>query len=302
MSSSSSRVLVVDDTPANLSLLLDALTDAGHDTLIAESGRSALSLLEHTTPDLVLMDLVMPGMDGITTCRRLKERPECRDVPVLFMTAVEEPAQKLRAFEAGALDYISKPVYPPEVLARVAAHLQIRALQKSLADELTLRVEAENQLSASLDRAVLLADAAGRIVFATRLALDLLHKHFPGVDGVLPPTLGEAGSGNSGAGSDGALMVRRFAERERNDLQMLVLEERGAPPGPAALIRLGLTAREAEVLYWIAQGKSNPDIATILGANVRTVHKHVEHIFQKLGLETRNAATLAALEILRPAK
>lgn len=288
------RVLVVDDTPANLSLLLDALTDAGHEILVAESGRSALSLLEHTTPDLVLMDLVMPGLDGVATCRRLKERPECRDVPVIFMTAVEEPAQKLRAFEAGALDYITKPVYPPEVLARVAAHLQIRLLQKSLADELALRVEAENQLSQSLDRAVILADAAGRIVFATRLASDLLHKHFPAdTAGTLPADLGADGA---------ALLVRRFAERDRNDLQMLVLEERGAPPGPASLMTLGLTAREAEVLWWIAQGKSNPDIATILGANVRTVHKHVEHIFQKLGLETRNAATLAALEILRPAR
>jgi len=288
------RVLVVDDTPANLSLLLDALSEVGYELLVAENGRSALSLLDHTTPDLVLMDLVMPGMDGVATCRCMKERPACRDVPVIFMTAVEEPAQKLRAFEAGALDYITKPVYPPEVLARVAAHLKIRVLQASLADELALRVEAENQLSQSLDRAVLLADASGRIVFSTRLAMDLLHKHCgPQVDGVLPAALGADG---------GALVVRRFAERDRNDLQMLVLEERGAPPGPASLLALGLTAREAEVLYWIAQGKSNPDIATILGANVRTVHKHVEHIFQKLGLETRNAAMLAALEVLRPAK
>ena len=99
-----------------------------------------------------------------------------------------------------------------------------------------------------------------------------------------------------------ALEVRRFAEAGRTDWQMLVLEERGSPPGPASLVALGLTAREAEVLYWIAQGKSNPDIAVILGANVRTVHKHVEHIFQKLGVETRNAAMLAALEILRPAR
>lgn len=290
----SRRVLVVDDTPANLSLLLDALTEAGLEILVAESGRSALSLLEHTTPDLVLMDLVMPGMDGIATCRRLKERPECRDTPVIFMTAIEEPAQKLRAFEAGALDYITKPVYPPEVLARVAAHLQIRTLQRNLADELALRIEAENQLSHSLDRAVVLADPAGRIVFSTRLASDLLHKHFGAeLNGHLPKSLGADGSG---------LDVRRFTERDRNDLQMLVLEERGSPPGPSALIRLGLTAREAEVLYWIAQGKSNPDIATILGANVRTVHKHVEHIFQKLGVETRNAAMLAALEILRPAR
>ncbi|MBL9187369.1 MAG: response regulator [Opitutaceae bacterium] len=288
-----SRILVVDDTPANLSLLLDALTEAGYEILVAESGRSALALLDHTTPDLVLLDLVMPGMDGIATCLRLKERAECRDVPVLFMTAVDEPEQKVRAFAAGAFDYITKPAYPPEVLARVATHLQIRALQKSLADELALRVEAENQLSQSLDRAVVLADSAGRIVFSSRLAENLLHKYFPSnAPGLLP----------AGLEAEKALVARRFSEPGRSDLQMLVLEERGSPPGPAALTRLGLTPREAEVLYWIAQGKSNPDIATILGANVRTVHKHVEHIFQKLGLETRNAAAIAALEVLRPAK
>jgi len=288
------RVLVVDDTPANLALLLDALTAAGHELLVAESGASALAVLEHTTPDLILLDLVMPGMDGVETCRRLKQRPECATVPVLFMTAVEEPEQKLRAFAAGAVDYIAKPAYPPEVIARVAAHLQIRRLQTSLADELALRIEAEEQLRQSLDRAVVLADADGRIVFATRLASDLLHKHHPGTGADrLPAALERAES---------PLVVRRFAERERGDLQMFILEERGSPPGPAALLQLGLTPREAEVLYWLAQGKSNPDIATILGANVRTVHKHVEHIFQKLGLETRHAATLVALEVLRPGK
>lgn len=288
------RVLVVDDTPANLALLLDALSAAGHELLVAESGASALAVLEHTTPDLILLDLVMPGMDGVETCHQLKQRPECATVPVVFMTAVEEPDQKLRAFAAGAVDYIAKPAYPPEVVARVAAHLQIRRLQTSLADELALRIEAEEQLRQSLDQAVVVADAAGRIVFATRLAADLLHKHHPGADATqLPATLEQAGS---------PLLVRRFAERERSDLQMFILEEPGAPPGPAALLPLGLTPREAEVLYWLAQGKSNPDIATILGANVRTVHKHVEHIFQKLGLETRHAAMLVALDVLRPAR
>jgi len=288
------RVLVVDDTPANLALLLDTLSAAGHELLVAESGPSALAVLEHTTPDLILLDLMMPGMDGIETCRRLKLRSECAAVPVLFMTAVEEPEQKLRAFAAGAVDYITKPAYVPEVTARVAAHLQIRRLQKSLADELALRLEAEEQLRQSLNQAVVLADAAGRIVFLTRLAADLLAKHHPAAGTAsLPPAI---------LSGESHLVVRRFAERDRHDLQMFVLEERGSPPGPAALLGLGVTPREAEVLYWLAQGKSNPDIATILGANVRTVHKHVEHIFQKLGLETRHAATLAALEVLRPAK
>src|SRR4051812_11230214 len=96
------RILVVDDTPANLSLLLDALTEAGYDIIVAESGRSALTLLDHTTPELILLDLVMPGMDGIATCKLIKERADCRTMPILFMTAVEEPEQKLRAFAAGA--------------------------------------------------------------------------------------------------------------------------------------------------------------------------------------------------------
>lgn len=283
------RLLLVDDTPANLALLIDALSDSGHEVLVAENGRSALAVLDHTTPDLVLMDVVMPGWDGIETCRRLKARPECRDLPVIFMTAVGDTPERLRAFEAGGVDYITKPLYAPEVLARVSAHLQIRALRQSLAEELALRAEAEEQLSQSLDRAVVIATAAGEIVFATRLAEDLLHKHHAErVPGRLPMTFSPD------------LVVQRFANPGRGDLSCLLLEERGAPPGPGALRALGLTPREAEVLYWIAQGKSNPDIAAILGANVRTVHKHVEHIFQKLGLETRNAAMLAALEVLRP--
>jgi DNA-binding NarL/FixJ family response regulator len=294
-----SRILVVDDTPANLSLLLDALTEAGYEILVAESGRSALSLLEHTTPDLVLLDFIMPGMDGLATCRQLKTRPECRDLPVLFMTAVDEPGQKLRAFEAGALDYITKPVYPPEVLARVSAHLQIRSLQKSAEDELAMRLEAEEQLSASLDGAVVVADPAGRILFCTRLATALLYRHFPAfAPGQLPAVLLASTGSAELATSAGQLSVRRFVEPGRDDFVILHLEEKIAVT-PAALRRLGVTAREAEVLFWIAQGKSNPDIATILGLGVRTVHKHVEHIFEKLGCETRAAAALIATEILR---
>ena len=285
------KILIVDDTPANLSLVLDALANAGHELVVAESGRSALSLLEHTTPDLILLDVVMPEFDGFATCQRIKAHPTWRSIPVLFMTALDEPQEKVRAFNAGAVDYILKPVYPAELLARVNAHLQIRALQVSLEEELAMRIEAENQLSQSLDRAVLLTDATGRIVFASRLADAMLHRHFPDhTPGQLPAALKQGTP---------SLLVRRFAERGRDDLTMLVLEEADASPGPAALMQLGLTAREAEVLYWVAQGKSNPDIATILGAGVRTVHKHVENIFRKLGLETRNAATLAAIGILR---
>jgi DNA-binding NarL/FixJ family response regulator len=288
------KVLVVDDTPANVSLLLDALTAEGYEVLVAENGRSALRLLEHNPPDLILLDVVMPELDGFGTCTQLKKRPEWREIPVLFMTARDEPEEKVRAFAAGALDYITKPVYPPEVLARVAAHLQIRALRRSLEEELALRVEAEDQLRQSLDRAVLLLDKSGHIIFSTRLAEALLHKHHPGFAGGTLP---------AGVGVDGSpFTVRRFAEAGHDDLTMLIIEEKGEPPGPAALLSLGLTPREAEVLFWIAQGKGNQDIATILGTSVRTVHKHVENIFRKLGCETRSAAAMVASEVLRPIK
>lgn len=287
------KILVVDDTPANLSLVLDALGEAGYELLVAESAQSAFSLLEHALPDLILLDAVMPGMDGFQACAALKANPAWCDIPVLFMTALDEPEEKVRAFAAGAVDYILKPVHAPEVLARVRAHLQIRALQRSLEEELAMRIEAENQLRQSLDRAVVLVSRDSRIIFSSRLAEALLHRFFPGHEvGRLPPGLEAPG---------GPLHVRRFAEPGSDDLHLLLLEEPNDPPGPAALLKLGLTPREAEVLYWLAQGKSNPDIATILGAGVRTVHKHVENIFRKLGLETRNAAALVAIEILRPA-
>ena len=291
MSQNPGTLLIVDDTPANLSLVLDALAGAGYRLLIAESGLSALEQLEHAQPDLILLDVVMPGLDGFATCARLKARPASADIPVLFMTAIDEPEQKVRALKAGAVDYITKPFHVPEVLARVDTHLQLRALRRSLEDELALRIDAENQLSQSLDRAVVLVDADQHIVFTTRLAESLLHKHCPDytTHDRLPPSLATAPG----------LTARRFAERGRDDLVMLVLEEKAATAGPAALLRLGLTTREAEVLFWIAQGKSNPDIATILGAGVRTVHKHVEHVFQKLGVETRAAAAITAHETLR---
>ena len=287
------KILIVDDTPANLALVLDALGEAGHELLVAESAQSAFALLAHALPDLILLDVVMPEMDGFQACAQLKASPAWRDIPVLFMTALDEPGEKVRAFSAGAVDYILKPVHAPEVLARVHAHLQIRALQRSLEEELAMRIEAENQLRQSLDRAVVLVASDGRVVFSSRLAEALLHRFFPAHQaGRLPPGLEAPG---------GPLHVRHFAEPGRDDLRLLILEEPNHPPGPAALLKLGLTPREAEVLYWLAQGKSNPDIATILGAGVRTVHKHVENIFRKLGLETRNAAALVAIEILRPA-
>lgn len=299
------RVLVVDDTPVNLALLLDTLGQAGHRVLIAESGLDALAILARTPPDLILMDVVMPGLDGFATCARIRANPTWANIPLLFMTSIDSPGEKVRAFEGGAIDYIVKPVYPPEVLARVNAHLQLRALRRDLEQrneqlqsEIDLRLDAEAQLAHSLDRAVITTDASGTTLFATRLAAALLEKYFPGQRGPTPPAALLAGATGVEQG-DHSLLIRRFAGAPGDDVHVYFLEEKNAPPGPGALMALGLTARQAEVLYWIAQGKANGDIATILGTSPRTVHKHVERIFERLGVENRASAMLTAGEVLR---
>jgi CheY-like chemotaxis protein len=132
-------ILIVDDTPANLGVLVETLGAAGYRLMVAEDGEEALAQTAQCTPDLILLDVMMPGIDGFETCRRLKARPPTRDVPVLFMTALNETADKVKAFGAGGVDYITKPIEHEEALARVRTHLQLRRLQRQLAEELAMK-------------------------------------------------------------------------------------------------------------------------------------------------------------------
>ncbi|HYC69659.1 MAG TPA: response regulator [Opitutaceae bacterium] len=306
-SPAAATVLVVDDTPANLGVVLELLAHAGLRVLLAESGGRALEILAQQPVDLVLLDVMMPGLDGFATFARMQGQPGLADAPVLFMTAVDEPAQKVRALEGGAVDYISKPLHPPEVLARVRTHLELRAARRALVAqnerleaEVALRLDAEAQLAQSLDRALLVADRRGRLVFLTRRASNLLHRHFPGqAAGQLPP---ELRAGDRVPTPAGVLLVQRCAEQGNDQLTVFFVNEEHAPPGPAELLQLGVTPRQAEVLYWIAEGKTNAEIAIILGTSPRTVHKHVEMLYERLGVESRSGAIATAARILQPAR
>lgn len=132
-------ILIVDDTPANISVLVDALADTGHQLLVAEDGEDALEQTTHTAPDLILLDVMMPGIDGYETCRRLKARADMRDIPVIFMTALHDTAEKVKAFAAGAVDYITKPIQHEEALARIQAHITLRRLRRELERELAIK-------------------------------------------------------------------------------------------------------------------------------------------------------------------
>jgi len=151
------KILVVDDTPANIKLMVDHLSQEGYKTLVAEDGESAIEQVAFVKPDLILLDVMMPGIDGFETCRRLKEDATTRDIPVIFMTALSDTENKVKAFSIGAVDYVTKPIQHKEVLSRVSAHLTIRNLQKSLEDANT---NLEQKVS---ERTAELKDAMGEL-------------------------------------------------------------------------------------------------------------------------------------------
>lgn len=169
-----STLLIVDDLPANLAMLIDAASAEGFRVLLAENGERALKLAPKAQPDLILLDVNMPGIDGLETCRRLKADTATREIPVIFVTALDDVLDKVAGLEAGGVDYVTKPLQPVEVLARVRVHLELRRLRRELQDEVRRREEAERSLRHSLDRALLVATLEGEILFATVRAARLL--------------------------------------------------------------------------------------------------------------------------------
>lgn len=134
-STSKGIILVVDDSPTNLKFLFNTLSKDGFQVLSAEDGESGIEQAIRMQPDIILLDVLMPGIDGFETCRRLKAHEATRDIPVIFMTVLSEPVDKLRGFNAGGVDYVPKPVHHEEVLARINAHLTIRNQQTQLQEQ-----------------------------------------------------------------------------------------------------------------------------------------------------------------------
>jgi DNA-binding NarL/FixJ family response regulator len=315
-------VMAVDDIPANVDVLLGLLHESGYRVLVADSGSRGIEQLKRELPDLILLDLMMPGMDGIETCRKIKAEDAWKHIPILMMTAADEISSKLAAFEAGAVDFLTKPIQPTEVLARLKIHLQIRELQSALesanrdlkqknellAEEIELRLDAEKQLEASLEQAVLISNRDGAILFATRQAQLLLNTFFPSSRiHSLPSEIRTWLTATNNQiplkvidKKHGEIEVNQFAIARSASLFIMRIEHCNGDRGPKALLALGLTSREAEVLYWIAEGKTNPEIAIILESSVNTVKKHANNLFAKLGVETRTAAARAALLVLNP--
>jgi CheY-like chemotaxis protein/DNA-binding CsgD family transcriptional regulator len=288
-------VLIVDDVPENLAVLHDALDESGYTVLVANNGLAALERARQAVPDVILLDAVMPGMDGFEVCRRLRADSATRAIPIIFMTGLTETEHVVAAFSAGGTDYVTKPVRQSEVLARIAAHVSTARLMH----------QARSALDAFGNAVLAVTPHNGRIVWQTPLARLWMQQYFgDDVDTVTPAPLAAWLAGST----DTPLTVIRGAARltftapdQRGGEQwMIVLREESDTAKVQALMALfKVTQRESEVLHWVIQGKTNRDIADILGMSPRTVNKHLEHVFEKLGVETRTAAATLATNRLR---
>ena len=297
-------VLIVDDVPENLSLLHDALDEAGYTVLVATNGESALQRASHSRPDVILLDAVMPGMDGFEVARRLKADFSTQHIPIIFMTGLTETEHVVAAFAAGGADYVTKPIKPREVLARIAAHMRNARQMK----------RARTALDAFGQATVAIRSADGRLVWQTPLARRLLGEYFTVEHDQAPPRVLAWVSEAQKAATENREPPALVADESRRLLAtlhdpsrmghegewLLVLrEENHASTIEALMGAFRLTLREAEVLYWVTKGKMNKDIGEILGTSPRTVNKHLEHVFEKLGVETRTAAAAVAMRRLQ---
>jgi DNA-binding response OmpR family regulator/DNA-binding CsgD family transcriptional regulator len=297
----SATLLVVDDTPDSLRFLMTALEAAQMTVLVAIDGLAALDLLQHVTPDLILMDAVMPNLDGFETTRRIKANPKLAHVPVIFMTGLTETEHVVRGLAAGGVDYVNKPIVIDELLARIRAHLA------------TARVAQGGQLALDTSgRPAFALDGNGAPLWLTPMASEILERLFPewrATSGTLPEALArpiervQAGEPEAGATvsiviADGTLEAACLRRTATGEWLFRLTERQPGREERLLAEQLGLTQREAEVLLWISRGKQNREVSEILEISPRTVNKHLEQIFQKMGVENRASATAIAVTML----
>ena len=281
-------VLIVDDAPENLAMLHEALDAAGYRVLVATDGQSAIDRVAVLMPDVILLDAIMPGMDGFETCRRLKADSLSAHIPVVFMTGLTETGHILAGFQAGGVDYLTKPLNPPEVLVRIVAHVRNARQMASARDAVD-----------AAGHAMLSVDAAGNVRWQSPAAREWLRGYLT-AEGRLPliavDWLAERGPDALSVLVDGRRLSLSRLASDGSGITLLV-RKRASVPEPETLIGVfGLTSREAEVLYWVACGKINRDVGEILGMSPRTVDKHLQHVFEKLNVETRTAAASMVMD------
>lgn len=286
------RILVVDDDPETRGMIEAFLRSEGHDPILAADGAIALGLLDEARPDLVLLDAVMPGLDGFETCRLLKSDPRASDVPVIFMTGLSDSDHVVRGLEAGGVDYVTKPVVLNVLSARIRVHLGNSSGARKAMTGLD-----------GMGAQLVSCDARGHIGWTTPAAQRVLDGFSPDKRTALQSLLAELIVEASQRTVTVILGAERFdvtlvGEAGSAEHMFRIALSREGREGDMLRDAFGLTPREADVLLWTARGKSNKDMSEILNISARTVNKHLEQIFVKIGVENRASAAAAATRVI----
>ncbi|MEA9389241.1 DNA-binding response regulator [Acerihabitans sp. TG2] len=291
-------VLIVDDDINTISMLNDTLDSAGFTVLVALEGAQALAITQQIVPNIILMDAMMPRLDGFETSKRLRQNPTLRHTPIIFMTGLSETRDVVNAFDIGVVDYVIKPIRLEELLARMRTHLHNSQLTSSAYNAL----DCVGQLTFALS-------VQGKLLWATPQCYQLL-KHCcdeefalsrPLVNRLLAWLRGHPNGTQALDLSTLAFPLRILLMRTTDKGEFLLrLEEIDKKHDDCALLRQNfpLTQRESEVISWIAKGKTNREIGQILSLSPRTVNKHLEQIFRKLAVDNRTSAAALTLKIL----
>jgi DNA-binding response OmpR family regulator/DNA-binding CsgD family transcriptional regulator len=286
------RILIIDDDSDTCTMLREFAVAEGYEAETANSGEAALARLDAIAPDIILLDAVMAGLDGFETCRQIKQRDGTAHVPVIFMTGLCETAHVVKGLEAGGVDYVTKPLALDVLAARIRVHLGNALATRS----------ALSALGSTGGRLICCNDS-GRIAWSTPEASRLVDELDAAAAEDLRRMLQQMAIGDVDKARTfdcgGQRFRLAFLGRTAPEEYLFRLFRTIEGVEPQVLRQaFGLTPREADVLLWTARGKSNKDMGEILNISARTVNKHLEQIFIKIGVENRASAASAAARVL----
>lgn len=282
-----SIALVVDDNPETLGMVSSALEAQGMTVLVARDGPTAINLTHRVQPDVILMDAIMPEMNGFETCRLLKSGPNPTLAPIIFMTGLTDRKNVVKGLDAGGVDYITKPVEIDEMLARLTTHVVNSRLLRGA-----------RQAIDAFDRAVLAFDQNGQFLWGTEKAMTTVVANVEDLESAEFKTWLLACVGKPVSTCEAFALndytFQFIGYSSAKEILVKLVQRRGTSNEEALQQAFGLTQREAEVLYWLTLGKTNRDISAILSLSARTVNKHLEQVFQKMGVDNRTSAAVLA--------
>ena len=301
-----STVLVVDDSPETLSLINDTLEQAGLTCLVALDPQQGLNIALKMQPDLILVDGIMPTMTGFEFCQACKLQQELRAIPIIFMTGLSDSDSILKAFAAGGIDYVTKPIDTQALVARIRVHLATAAIIRST--QLALDKAGQHVFAVNITGKLLWQTPQVQAQLAQYNHNQWLTQHFwPAVEHWIAEQhlLGvEQHSLNLKIGTQHLKLecLNSNLKKTTATKDELLIRIHTSDDGED-IVRLGekfgLSQREAEVLVWLARGKTNREMGHILGISPRTINKHLEQIFKKLEVDNRTNAAAKAIPFLQ---